>query len=180
VAGELVETNRLWAHTVARIRPEWIEQAAGDAAKRTIGEPWWDEQRGTALVEERVSVFGLEVARRRVALARFDEQRARELFIFHALVLGEWESEAAAEVRALNAATIAAIEGWEAKARRRDLLVDHDALWGLYDARLPASITSGAAFARWWRDHRLADPDVLRFTTAELLAPDAGEVSERA
>src|SRR5690606_27377815 len=35
VAGELVETNRLWAHTVARIRPEWIERAAGDLAKRT-------------------------------------------------------------------------------------------------------------------------------------------------
>ena len=175
--AELVETNRLWGHTVARVRPEWIERAAGDVAKRTQGEPWWDEARGAALVEERVSVFGLEVARRRVALARFDEARARELFIFHALVLGEWEAEAAAEVRALNAATVASIEAWEAKARRRDLLVDHDAMWDLYDARLPASITSGTAFTRWWRDHRLADPDVLRFSTEELVDPDAGEVS---
>ena len=180
VAGELVETNRLWAHSAARIRPEWIERAAGDVAKRTRGEPWWDDQRGAALVEERVSVFGLEVARRRVALARFDEPLARELFIFHALVLGEWAGDAADEVRDLNAAAIASIEAWEAKARRRDLLVDHDAMWDLYDARLPASVTSGAAFARWWRDHRLADPDILRFGTDELVDPDAGEVSAHA
>src|SRR5690606_31901328 len=67
-----------------------------------------------------------------------------------------------------------------AKARRRDLLVGHDAMWDLYDARLPSSVTSGAAFTRWWRDHRLADPDVLRFSVDELVDPDAGEVSDRA
>ena len=35
MAAELVETSRLWARTVARIQPEWIEPLAGHLVKRT-------------------------------------------------------------------------------------------------------------------------------------------------
>ncbi|HET6664589.1 MAG TPA: ATP-dependent RNA helicase HrpA, partial [Acidimicrobiales bacterium] len=175
MAGELVETNRLWGHTVARIRPEWIEQAAGEVAKRSYGDAWWDQDRAAAMVEERVSVFGLEVARRRVNLARVDEALARELFIFHALVLGEWDAQH--DFLGRNAATIAAIEALEAKVRRRDLLVDPDTIYDLYDARLPATVTGGKAFDRWWRDHRLTDADRLVFSVDELLDPSGGTVS---
>ena len=175
MAAELVETNRLWGHTVARIRPEWVERAAGDVATRSIGQPWWDESRAAAMVEERVSVFGLEVARRRVNLSRFDEPAARELFVFHALVLGEWDADH--EFLRRNREAMDSVEALEAKARRRDILVDHDGVYDLYDARLPASITSGRAFDRWWRDHRLTDPERLMFTVEELVDPDAGDVS---
>ena len=175
MAGELVETNRLWGHTVARIRPEWIEHVAGDVAKRTHGQPWWDEARASAIVEERVSVFGLEVAKRRIAYSRIDEAGARELFIFHALVLGEWDADH--DFLRRNAEAIAEVEALEAKARRRDVLVDHDTVHDLYDARLPADITSGRAFERWWRDHRLDDPDRLVFRPEELVDPAAGRVA---
>ena len=36
MAGELVETNRLWARMVARIDPSWIEPAAEHLVKRTL------------------------------------------------------------------------------------------------------------------------------------------------
>ena len=35
MAGELVETSRLWARQNAAIQPEWAEALAGDLAKKT-------------------------------------------------------------------------------------------------------------------------------------------------
>ena len=46
MAGELVETTRLWARMVARIDPGWIEPLAGHLVRRSYGEPWWDARRG--------------------------------------------------------------------------------------------------------------------------------------
>ncbi len=42
MAGELVETTRLWAHSVAGISPDWMEAAAQHLVKRTYSDPWWD------------------------------------------------------------------------------------------------------------------------------------------
>ncbi|MGD9798367.1 MAG: ATP-dependent RNA helicase HrpA, partial [Acidimicrobiia bacterium] len=91
VAGELVETNRLWAHVAAGVRPEWIERAADHLVVRAYGEPTWDGARGRATGVERVSLFGLPlVSGRTVDWARVDPAGARELFVAHALVGDEW------------------------------------------------------------------------------------------
>ena len=45
MAAELVETSRLWARTVARIQPEWVEPLAGHLVKRTYSEPHWSRKR---------------------------------------------------------------------------------------------------------------------------------------
>ena len=45
MAAELVETSRLWARTVARIQPEWVEPLAGHLVKRTYSEPHWSPKR---------------------------------------------------------------------------------------------------------------------------------------
>ena len=44
MAAELVETSRLFARTVAKIQPEWIEPLAGHLVKRTYSEPHWSTQ----------------------------------------------------------------------------------------------------------------------------------------
>ncbi len=46
VAAELVETSRLWARTVARIEPEWVEPLAQHLVKRSYSEPHWERKRG--------------------------------------------------------------------------------------------------------------------------------------
>src|SRR5690606_28992670 len=93
MAAELVETNRLRARTVAQISPDRIEQAARHLVTRSHGEPWWDRERGAAMTSERVSLYGLPiVSSRRVAYDRVDPAGARELFIRHALVAGEWDA----------------------------------------------------------------------------------------
>jgi ATP-dependent helicase HrpA len=176
MAAELVETNRLWAHTAARIRPEWIERAAAHALKRTHGEPWWDEGRAEAVCEERATLYGLPiVAARRVAYARVDPAAARDLFVHHALVLGEWPSDHGFIAR--NAAVEAEVRALEAKARRPDVLVGDDVVFDLFDARVPDDITSGKQFDRWWRIRRRSEPDLLDLTVEELTDPEAGAVA---
>jgi ATP-dependent helicase HrpA len=177
VAGELVETDRLRARTVARVQPEWIERAAGDVAKRTYGTAWWDEEREASMTDERVSVFGLEVAKRRIPVGRVDVALARELFIHHALVLGEWRGGERHPFVDGNVATAEAVRALEAKARRQDVLVGDDRVYDLYDARLPDDITSGRHFDRWWRDDRQSTPHLLDLTMEELIDPGAGLVS---
>ena len=49
MAGELVETSRLWARQVAEIQPEWAEKLAGDLVKRTYSEPHWSKKRAAVM-----------------------------------------------------------------------------------------------------------------------------------
>ena len=62
MTAELVETSRLFARTVARIRPEWVEPAARDLLKRSYSEPFWSVAKGAAMVRERVTLYGLTLA----------------------------------------------------------------------------------------------------------------------
>lgn len=87
VAGELVETSRRYARTLARIQPEWIEALAEHLLKREITDPHWDGSSGSVMAFEKLSLWGLPVVpRRRTSLARHDPVKARELLIQHGLV----------------------------------------------------------------------------------------------
>ncbi len=89
VAAELVETSRLWARTVARIEPEWVEPLAQHLVRRSYSEPHWEKKRGSAVALEKVTLYGIPlVTDRKVGYGRIDPAAARELFIRHALVEG--------------------------------------------------------------------------------------------
>ena len=45
MAGELVETGRLWARQNAAIKPEWAERIGAHLVKRTYSEPHWSKKR---------------------------------------------------------------------------------------------------------------------------------------
>ncbi|WP_298458821.1 ATP-dependent RNA helicase HrpA [uncultured Cellulomonas sp.] len=176
MAGELVETSRLWARDAARIQPEWAEDLAAHLVKRTYSEPTWSTKQGAAMAFERVLLYGVPiVAQRRVLYAKVDPEHARELFIRHALVEGEWTTHHAFFHD--NRALLAQAESLEHRARRRDLVVDDDALYAFYDERIPADVVSSRHFDTWWKSARRQDPDSLTFTLAMLVADDA-EVSE--
>lgn len=172
MAGELVETDRLWARTATRIDPAWVERLGEHLAKYSYGEPWWDRERGAAMVQERVTVYGLTVVSgRRVPVARVNDETARELFIHHALVEGDWEMRHTFMDR--NAAVTEEAERVEARARRGDLIVENQALFDFYDQRLPAEVTTGAEFNRWWKAERRTNGQLLDLSLDDLLADDA-------
>ena len=76
MAAELVETSRLWARTVARIQPEWVEPLAGHLVKRTYSEPHWSRKRGGAVAVERVTLHGIPIVVGRTVDLRPDRPRA--------------------------------------------------------------------------------------------------------
>ncbi len=168
VVAELVETSRLYGRTAARIQPEVVERVAGDLVQRSHSEPHWDPKRGEVMAYERVTLYGLPlVARRRVGYARIEPAVARELFIRHALVEGDWQTRH--HFFRDNARLRAELEELEERARRHDLLVGDDEVYALYDARIPAEVVSARHFDTWWKGQRHKTPDLLTFTRDDLL-----------
>ncbi len=173
MAGELVETSRLWGRDVARIQPEWAEELAAHLVKRTYSEPSWSSKQGAAMALERVLLYGVPiVAGRRVLFGTVDPEQARELFIRHALVEGDWTTHHA--FFAENRRLLDEAEDLEARSRRRGLVVDDDTLFDFYDERIPADVVSARHFDQWWKTARRTQPDLLSFTRELLVAEDAG------
>lgn len=168
MAAELVETSRLWARDVARINPDWIEPAAVHLVKRNYSEPHWSTKQGAAMAYETVLLYGLPVVtRRRVLFGSVEPELAREMFIRHALVQGEWTTHH--KFFAENAAVREEAQAIEHRSRQRGLVVDDEALVAFYDERLPASIVSARHFDRWWKDARREDPHQLSLTLDDVL-----------
>ncbi|MDP7701734.1 ATP-dependent RNA helicase HrpA [Mycobacterium sp. TY815] len=177
VAAELVETSRLYGRTAARIQPEIVERVAGELVQRTYSEPHWDAQRGEVLAYERVTLYGLPlVARRRVGYAKVEPAVARELFIRHALVEGDWHTRH--HFFRDNARQRAELEELEERARRRDLLIGDDDVFALYEARIPADVVSARHFDGWWKKQRHRTPDLLTFSRDDLLRADRTAADE--
>ncbi|WP_249522478.1 ATP-dependent RNA helicase HrpA [Modestobacter marinus] len=176
VAAELVETSRLFARTVARIDPEVVERLADHLVHRQYSEPRWDAKRGSVVATERVTLYGLPlVGGGRVQYGSIDPVVSRELFIRHALVQGEWTTHH--RFWAENQAAIERVAELEERARRRDIRVDDETVFELYDARVPADVVSTRHFDRWWKEARRSRADLLTFTPEMLTnAAAAGQV----
>ncbi|MHB0776410.1 ATP-dependent RNA helicase HrpA [Halomonas sp. WWR20] len=176
MAGELVETSRLFARSVARIRPEWVEPQAMHLVKRNYSDAHWEMKRAQVVAHEQVTLFGLPiVAGRKVNYGPIAPREAREIFIRRALVEGEYRTKA--EFFAYNRALIDEIEELEDRARRRDILVDEDTLFEFYDQRIPADIHNGRSFERWREKAERDDPAILKLDKADLMAREAEDVT---
>ncbi|HYI57362.1 MAG TPA: ATP-dependent RNA helicase HrpA [Microlunatus sp.] len=171
MAGEIVETTRLWARTVAPITAAQVEEVGGHLIKRTYAEPHWSTRQAAVLAYETVSLFGVPiVAGRRVAYGGVNSGESRDIFLRSALVEGRWHTrhrffEDNQRLRA-EAAEL------EERTRRRDLVVDDQVIYDFYDARVPAEVTSGAHFDRWWKTTRHEQPDLLTMTMDDLVVAD--------
>jgi ATP-dependent helicase HrpA len=172
-----VETSRTFARTVAAIDPAWAEALAGDLAKRQVTEPHWSKEAGAAVAYEKVTLFGVEIIpRRRVQFARIDHAGARELFIRHALVEGEWDpsridKRAGAFWRA-NAELRRRLEKLEERERRRDILAGDETVFAFYDERIPHEVFDVRSFEKWWRDALTQTPKLLVMRESDLLEDD--------
>lgn len=179
MAAALVETTRTWATGVAPVSPETIERVGAHLVRRTVSEPWWDHDRAAAVARETATLYGLTLSTDRLILYdRVDPGIARDLFIRHALVAGEWETPH--EFADHNTRQISAIVDVETRERRSDLLVTDDVLASWFDARIPEHITSAVAFDAWWKEERHASPHLLDLAPADLIDPDAAAIDEQA
>ncbi|WP_181764258.1 ATP-dependent RNA helicase HrpA [Streptomyces albidus (ex Kaewkla and Franco 2022)] len=177
MSAELVETSRLWARVNARVEPEWIEPLAQHLVKHTYSEPHWEQKQAAVMAYERVTLYGVPlVAQRKVNYGRIDPETARDLFIRHALVEGDWRTHH--QFFRDNRKLLDEVEELEHRARRRDILVDDETLYDFYDQRVPDDVVSGAHFDSWWKKRRREDPDLLNFEKSMLINEQADDVSQ--
>ena len=174
MAAELVETSRLYARTLARIEPEWVEGLAGHLLKRSYAEPHWEKRSAQVTATERVTLYGLPiVVGRRVNYGPLDPALAREIFIRQALVAGEFHCKAPFFQH--NRQLLDELEELEVRARR-DLSADEEALYRFYQARIPDGIYNGPSFESWRKQAERDQPRLLFLDRAALLAA-AGPVA---
>jgi ATP-dependent helicase HrpA len=176
MSAELVETSRLYARVNAAIEPEWAESLGAHLVKRSYSEPHWSRKRAAVMAYERVTLYGVPlVADRLVSYGTVDRPVARELFIRHALVYGEWQTQH--RFFRENRALLEEVEELEHRARRRDIVVDEHTLFDFYDARVGEDVVSGMHFDSWWKRARQKKPALLTFDPEMLVNDVAREVT---
>jgi ATP-dependent helicase HrpA len=181
MAAELVETSRLFARTVARVNPDWIEKAAGHLVRRSYSEPYWSTRNGAAMVKERILLYGMTLAADRPALlGKLGDtpigdapaaELAREMFIRHALVEGGWRTHH--RFVKDNEAVIAEAKEVEARLRQHGLVGDEDTLFAFYDERVGEQVTSARHFDTWWKKESRTRPDLLTLRLEDLVPAEA-------
>ena len=163
MAGELVETNRIWARRVAAIDPAWVERIGAHLVRRSYGEPRWDERRGAAVTTETVTLYGLPVVTARtVPYDRVDAAAARAMFIRHALVQGEWDDAPRLRRPQRDVPRACAGDGGPGPLRRAARR--RRAVRLLRRPSRRRTSTSGRRFDQWWKAAGVSQPALLDLT----------------
>jgi len=179
VAAERVETSRQYGRTVARIQPAWIERAGAHLVQRSYSEPHWRAGSGQVAAYEKVTLYGVTIVPgRRVNYGPINPDEAREIFLRFALVEGDFETRAPFWHH--NQELIEYVRYLEAKSRRRDILVDEEAIYAFYTQRIPRSIYSRPRLEQWLRTATRKDPKLLHMRLDDVMRRDAEEVTEQA
>ena len=196
LAGELQETSRMYARTIAKIEPQWVEQVAAHRLIKSLSDPFWDNRQGEVMAFERGTLYGLPIYHgRRVRYEPHDPEEARALFIRQALVQEEIfgrmdspalqrETEADAKKKYPNLfgffwhnhRLIKEIEALEHRSRRPDVLVDDELLFAFYEARIPKSARSREQLLVWLKKDAELDSQ-LRLAKADLMRHEAAGIT---
>lgn len=165
IAGELVETSRLFARTAACIDPQWIEPLARAQCKYSYHSAQWDPVNGFVRVRERVTFYGLVLVESRVRdLSRINPVEARTIFIREGLIQGALPAPIPPVIHS-NLNRISTLLTAEAKTRQHGMLFNPDLAFAFYDARIPPDICSAQALRTWLKT---ADSDVLLMRDSDL------------
>ncbi len=125
VCSDLIKTSQLYARVVAEVKPEWIEQTAGEFAKRSWADAHWEKERGEVVAWEKVTVFGLTVVEsRKVSYSRIKPDDARDIFVREAIFPGAFKKRFGFVEH--NNAAFAEIESISSMTRRADLSLDEE------------------------------------------------------
>ena len=196
LAGELQETSRMYARTIAKIEPQWVEKVAAHRLIKSLSDPFWDNRQGEVLAFERGTLYGLPIYHgRRVRYEPHNAEEARELFIRQALVeeglfgrmetpalYRETEADAKKKYPGLfgffwhNCRLIKEIEALEHRSRRPDVLVDDDLLFAFYESRIPKEVCNREGLKAWFKKEPNLDSQ-LRLEKADLMRHEAAGIT---
>jgi len=169
VAAGFIQTNRLYALTVATIEPEWIESAANNLCKYSWSSPKWHKKSGQVIASEHVSLFALQIGSGKKV--NFGERHkknireARNIFIQSALIQGEIN-----ETYPFLQHNFALLKKWEEtenKLRTRGIIADDLALHSFYDHRIPLDVYDQKTMNRFLKKKQ--DKNFLKMKENDVL-----------
>jgi ATP-dependent helicase HrpA len=177
MAAEQVETSKVYARTVARIEPEWIEACAPHLVKHNYFDPHWAKKGARCMVSARTLLYGLTLqAGRKIPYDHVDAKAAREIFIRSALVDHDYHSNAPFYVA--NQKLLEEVGIIQHKGRRVDLVEDEQWLYQFYDSKLPEEVFSGVNLDTWRKTAERANPKILFLTKEDLTREQENFVNE--
>ncbi|MDQ7016986.1 MAG: ATP-dependent RNA helicase HrpA, partial [Gammaproteobacteria bacterium] len=177
MSAEVTETGRVYARTVAKIDPLWIEKIAPELLSRSYFEVHWQKRNAQVGAYEKSALYGLIInEKKRINYGPINPAEAHEIFLREALVNGNYQTKA--DFYHHNQALLAEVEQLEAKSRRRDILIDEEQLYDFYAQRIPSEIYNGPAFERWRKKTEQNEPKMLHLQVEELMQHDAEQVTD--
>ncbi len=177
LSAQLLETSKLFAHTVARIEPEWIAEVASPLLKHQYFEPHFRAKTGQIVAYQQSLLYGLQIINKKaINYEHINLEQAHILYLRHALV--EQQSRTQTEFYRHNQQTIKEAERLEEKSRRRDLLIDDERIMQFYQSQIAAHICSDKQLDCWYKKLNQQAQKALCFSTEFLLKQASKEVTE--
>lgn len=178
VSAEVTETQKIYARSVAKINPKWIESLAQHLIKHHYSEAHWEQKSQRVAAKERVTLGGLTIVQgRTINYGPIDKTLSRELFIHGALVRGEWDCKLDFFKHNLN--LIDQIVTEESKARRPDLLIHEDDLFQFYTNAIPDEIYDGHSFNKWYKSVSSDETKQLYFDQSSIINESAERINDK-
>ena len=178
MVAERVETTRQYGRIAAAIQPAWVEGAAQHLLQRSYSEPHWQSKSGQVAAFEKVTLYGVILAaRRRVNYGPINPAEAREIFLRFALTEGDFHTRA--PFWRHNQELIEYVRHLESKSRRRDILVDEEAIYAFYAERVPSGLYSTPQFEQWLRQATRKEPKILHMRMSDLMQHEAADITQQ-
>ncbi|MCK7593890.1 ATP-dependent RNA helicase HrpA [Pseudomarimonas salicorniae] len=174
LSAVLLDTQRVYALTCARIEPEWVVEQAEHLVSRKHFDPHWSRAQGRVIGSEQISLFGLVLMPKRpVHYGGLYPDEAREIFVREGLLPGEINTRCGFVER--NLKTLEKAREEEAKLRRAGLVADEDWQARWYLDRLPPEINSAGGLDTWYRKLPKAEQAALEWSVVDLMPGEGGE-----
>ncbi len=176
VAAELMETSRLYARTVAKIDPLWLEQLAQPLLRKSYFEPHWSKKRGQVIAFEQTSLYGLIInPKKAIDFSRINLPEARNLFIQQGLVTNDIDLKASFYRH--NIELINELAELEEKTRTRSYVVEDAVVGHFYDEHIPTDVASVISLRAWLKKSP-AQEKALYLTKEYLLKQSEDSVTD--
>ncbi|MGR9116648.1 MAG: ATP-dependent RNA helicase HrpA [Gammaproteobacteria bacterium] len=177
MAAEQVETSKVYARTVAKIEPDWIEACAEHLVKRNYFDPHWEKKAGRSGIYERTLLYGLTLqAKRKVPYEHVDPKAARDFFIRFALVNQDYQTNA--PFFKANQQLLEEVGYIQHKGRRVDLIEDEEWLYQFYDKKIPETVVNSITFDQWRKTVERDNPKFLFLTKDDLTREQDATINE--
>ena len=178
MAAEIVQTSRNFARTVAKIKVEWLEDAAPHLLKKSYSEPFFDEKSGCVRALLNATLYGLPVIeKRRVHYGAVDPEVSRKIFIEDGLVRRKLRSKVSFYCE--NSKLIEKVLQEQDKLRSNELLVDELSLYDFYAIRLPENIYTEKQLERFAYKEKNKNSRKLFMTEKDVLLENWSGLSKK-